>query len=108
MPVLARTGRVAPQPDRSVPHRRGAVLGTTVTFGQQGANLSTGNAASFSGNGHIDVPYDPALAHAAGFGLVGGLAGPGDDLDLLGLAGFDGFAFGRGVAGRFVTLAEPF
>ena len=39
----------------------GTVLGNTVTFGQQGANLSTGNAASFTGNGHIDVPYDPAL-----------------------------------------------
>ena len=39
----------------------GIVVGGTVNFGQPGANASTGTAASFPDNGHIDVPYNAAL-----------------------------------------------
>jgi len=39
----------------------GAVVGDTVTFGQPGATGRTGSSASFSGNGHIDVPWAAAL-----------------------------------------------
>jgi len=39
----------------------GAVVGSPVTFGQPGANGSTGSSADFSGNGHIDVPWSAAL-----------------------------------------------
>lgn len=39
----------------------GAVVGSTVAFGQPGANAKTGTSASFSGNGHIDVPWSEAL-----------------------------------------------
>lgn len=39
----------------------GVVDGSTVAFGQPGANGLTGTSASFSGNGHIDVPWSAAL-----------------------------------------------
>jgi hypothetical protein len=39
----------------------GTIDGTTVTFGTSGANASTGNAATFSGSGHIDIPWSEAL-----------------------------------------------
>ena len=39
----------------------GAIDGASVTFGTSGANASTGNAATFSGNGHIDIPWSEAL-----------------------------------------------
>ena len=39
----------------------GAVLGSTVTFGQAGANANTGTSTDFQGNGHIDVPWSAAL-----------------------------------------------
>lgn len=39
----------------------GAIDGSTVAFGTSGANASTGNAATFSGNGHIDIPWSEAL-----------------------------------------------
>ena len=32
-----------------------------MTFGTSGANASTGDAATFSGNGHIDIPWSEAL-----------------------------------------------
>lgn len=39
----------------------GTVDGSTVTFGQAGANGATGSSADFSGNGHIDIPWSAAL-----------------------------------------------
>lgn len=39
----------------------GTVIGDTVTFGVSGARPATGNAATFAGNGHIDVPWSEAL-----------------------------------------------
>lgn len=40
----------------------GLVVGGTVTFGQPGANGNTGTSAEFPDNGHIDIPYDPAIS----------------------------------------------
>ncbi len=39
----------------------GSVVSGTVNFGQTGANASTGAAAAFPDNGHIDIPFDAAL-----------------------------------------------
>lgn len=39
----------------------GTIDGSAVAFGTAGANASTGNAATFSGNGHLDVPWAEAL-----------------------------------------------
>lgn len=39
----------------------GVIDGNTVTFGASGANSATGSAATFSGNGHIDIPYSELL-----------------------------------------------
>ena len=39
----------------------GSVVGTDVTFGQAGANGSTGQSTGFAGSGHIDVPWSSAL-----------------------------------------------
>jgi len=39
----------------------GVLDGSEVTFGTAGANARTGNAATFSGTGHIDVPWAEAL-----------------------------------------------
>lgn len=39
----------------------GIIDGNTVSFGATGANNSTGSAATFSGNGHIDIPYSELL-----------------------------------------------
>ena len=39
----------------------GAVVGASVVFGAPGASVKTGTAATFSGRGHIDVPWSEAL-----------------------------------------------
>ena len=39
----------------------GAVDGSSVTFGSPGANGTTGTSATFSGSGHIDIPWSEAL-----------------------------------------------
>jgi hypothetical protein len=39
----------------------GAVVGSTVTFGEPAAPGLSGGSANFSGNGHIDVPWSAAL-----------------------------------------------
>lgn len=39
----------------------GAIDGNTVNFGATGASVSTGSAATFSGNGHIDIPWSEML-----------------------------------------------
>ena len=39
----------------------GTVVGSAVTFGTAGARPATGMAATFTGNGHIDVPWSAAL-----------------------------------------------
>lgn len=39
----------------------GAVVGSTVTFGQPAAPGLSGSSADFQGNGHIDVPWSAAL-----------------------------------------------
>ncbi len=39
----------------------GAVVGGTVTFGEPGAAMATGSAASFPDTGHIDIPYSADL-----------------------------------------------
>jgi hypothetical protein len=39
----------------------GAVVGSTVAFGQPAAPGLSGSSADFSGNGHIDVPWSAAL-----------------------------------------------
>ena len=39
----------------------GTVTGSTVTFGSAGARPATGTSATFTGTGHIDVPWSAAL-----------------------------------------------
>jgi hypothetical protein len=39
----------------------GFVVGGGISFGQAGANGATGQSADFTGTGHIEIPWDPAL-----------------------------------------------
>lgn len=63
----ARGGLVAHWPldtdasDASGNGHHGVVDGSRVTFGASGANASTGKGATFSGNGHLDIPWSEAL-----------------------------------------------
>ena len=67
MTLPARAGLVAHWPldvdarDATGNGHDGAVDGNSVSFGTPGANASTGNGATFSGNGHIDIPWSEAL-----------------------------------------------
>ncbi|MFT5124701.1 MAG: hypothetical protein ACI9TH_002089 [Kiritimatiellia bacterium] len=47
--------------DASGNGHHGTVTGSGVTYGQAGANGATGQSTDFTGSGHINVPYSPAL-----------------------------------------------
>ena len=67
LPALSPAALVAHWPldtsaaDAAGGTHHGTVTGSSVTFGASGANPSTGTAASFSGTGHIEVPWSASL-----------------------------------------------
>ena len=73
----------------------GSVVGDGLTFGQAGANGSTGQSTDFAGTGQIDVPWSPALNTSdftvtlwANAASTGGFASPITNRDDVPLGGY--------------------
>ena len=73
----------------------GSIVGGGLTFGQAGANGSTGQSTDFAGTGQIDVPWSPALNTSdftvtlwANAASTGGFASPITNRDDVPLGGY--------------------